>query len=143
MIAANHPITLDLVFFTRTIVTSVHGHVPNDSPPVAATNSLEMQDIEETPGRYQVIMRCVLNEGKDVTYPYSIEMECVGIFTADNTLSKEEAMRGVLITANGVLYGAIRESVLSITSRQAYGQLLLGLSVLPTKPTAEPPPVEN
>ena len=59
-------------------------------------------------------------------------MECLGIFLADPKLTKEEAMRGVTITAHGVLYGAIREAVAWITGRQPFGPLILGLSVLKT-----------
>jgi hypothetical protein len=57
-------------------------------------------------------------------------MECIGDFEADAGLSDEEAERGVLITANSVLYGAIREAVSWLTGRQAFGSITLGLSVL-------------
>jgi hypothetical protein len=57
-------------------------------------------------------------------------MECVAFFNVDDTLNEEEAKRGVTITGNSVLYGAIRESVAWLTGRQPYGGLLLGLTVL-------------
>ncbi len=80
-----------------------------------------------------------MNEEADPKFPYTIDMECIAVFTADDTLSEEEALRGVYITANSVLYGAIRESVAWITGRQPYGPLVLGLSVIqPPAKTPEP-----
>lgn len=68
------------------------------------------------------------NINGDSAYPYIIDMECIGFFSVDSKLSKDEAMRGVMITAHGVLYGAIREAVAWITGRQPFGPLMLGLS---------------
>ncbi|MNR26436.1 hypothetical protein D3C85_1436470 [compost metagenome] len=83
-------------------------------------------------------MRCIMNASLDAALPYSIDMECVAQLTTDGTLTEDEAKRGVYITAHSVLYGAIREAVLWITSRQPYGPLQLGLSVLQSAAPAEP-----
>lgn len=131
-----HPIQLERVMFTRSIVIANPEHQPSDVPQInpAPENALNMIPVEEQEGRYQVNMSSKFNIKGDPAYPYIIDMECIGVFFADTKLSKEEAMRGVMITAHGVLYGAIREAVAWITGRQPFGQIMLGLSILrPTK----------
>lgn len=128
------PIQLEQVFFTRSIVVAIPNHEPSESTSLAAAdNSINVMEVDAESGRYQVTMTCKMNLAGDSSYPYVIEMECIGTFVADKTLSKEEALRGVTITSHSVLYGAIREAVAWITSRQPHGPLMLGLSVLQGK----------
>lgn len=128
----NHPITLKSVFFTKTVVIAVPNHQPTEGGKVLSgpQNNLNGEKIKDTPGHYVATMQTKINLDQDVTYPYLIDMECVGVFVADDTLSEEDAHRGIMITAHSVLYGAIREAVAWITGRHPYGQLMLGLSVI-------------
>lgn len=141
-----HPITLNGVMFTKCLVEAVPGHEP---PPEGTSvpgpeNSIEVsRDPERGPGWYAATMRTVINPTMDRSAPYSIEMRCAALLHADETLSEEEANRGVFITAHSVLYGAIRESVAWLTGRQPYGTLMLGLSVLRPAPKAEAPTDEK
>ncbi len=133
-----HPIVLDRVFFTRSIVVAIPDHKPDDGTlSIAPENKIDVAAVEEEeePRRYIATMQSVLNSGGDKNTPYMIDMECVGMFIVDKSLSPEEAAHGVMITAHSVLYGAIREAVAWITGRQPYGQLMLGLSILRPKPT--------
>lgn len=136
----NHPIALERVFFTRSIVVAIPDHKPEDSArSIAPENKIDVAAVDEEkegdPRRYIATMQSILNSGGDKDIPYLIDMECVGMFIVDKSLSPEEAARGVMITAHSVLYGAIREAVAWITGRQPYGQLMLGLSILqPTPP---------
>lgn len=131
----SHPITLEQVFFTRSSVISVPGHQPVSGLITSAPeNAIEVKKTEGTTGHYAASMRTVINQSYDKAYPYAIDMECVGVFFADNTLSETEALRGVTITAHSVLYGAIREATAWLTGRQPYGTLMLGLSILKGKP---------
>lgn len=127
-----HPIQLERVVFTRSVVIAVPEHQPAD--PAQSTlgpeNSVNVAAIDGQEGKYQVSVGTKLNINGDPAYPYIIDMECVGVFSVDAKLPKEEAIRGVTITGHSVLYGAIRESVAWITGRQPFGQLMLGLSVL-------------
>lgn len=127
-----HPIQLERVVFTRSVVIAVPEHQPGDPahPTLGPENSVNVIPIEGQEGKYQVSMGAKLNINGDPAYPYIIDMECVGVFSLDTQLSPEEAIRGVTITAHSVLYGAIREAVAWITGRQPFGQLMLGLSVL-------------
>lgn len=126
-----HPISLQQVFFVRSVVVATPNHQPDPKALAAGPeNSISVNKDPEQKNLYQAQMRCIMNASLDVALPYSIDMECIAQLTTDGSLSEEEAARGVYITAHSVLYGAIREAVLWITSRQPYGPLQLGLSVL-------------
>lgn len=126
-----HPITLEQVLFVRSVVVAIPNHQPSESPAIASpVNQIDVTPIAEEPGHYSASMRTIINQESDVASPYFIDMECMAILIADDSLTPEEALRGITITAHSVLYGAIREAVAWLTARQPYGTLALGLSVL-------------
>jgi len=135
-----HPIQLERVIFTRSIVIAIPDHQPGDPAQkiLGPENIINLVPVDGQEGKYEVGMSTKYNLNADAAYPYSIDMECVGLFSVDIKLSKEEAMRGVMITAHSVLYGAIREAVAWITGRQPFGQLMLGLSVIQTSQPETP-----
>jgi hypothetical protein len=127
----HHPIALQETFFLRSTVVAVPEHVPDpEAKPAVPENNIHVSALEDRPGFYYASMRTVLNQEMDKNLPYFIDMECMALLSADNSLTPEEALRGVTITAHSVLYGAIREAVAWTTARQPYGPFLLGLSVL-------------
>lgn len=129
-----HPIALEQVIFTRVSVIAIAGHTYKEDGDFAAPeNDLQVTKIEGGDGRYQVVMTTAINKEGNPESPYSIDIECLAILHADATLSEEEAHRGITITGHSVLFGAIRETVAWLTSRQPFGPLMLGLSVLRPK----------
>lgn len=137
---ANYPITLEQVVFTRSIVVAVPGH--NQEQLVVApapANSININKLDEAGRKFQVSMQCLMNQDGNTAYPYVIDMECHAILSVDDTLTEEEAHRGAMINGHSVCYGAIREAVAWITGRQIYGQLMLGLSVLASRPPEADP----
>lgn len=129
-----HPIALDSLFFVRSSVIAVPEHQPNgELIQVGPDNNLSVRKVDGKDRQYECSMRTVMNPDSDSAYPYMIDMECIAYLNVDDSLTDDEANRGVHITAHSVLYGAIREAVAWITSRQPYGQLMLGLSVLQPK----------
>lgn len=130
-----HPITLQKLFFTRSVVVAMADFVMQEGYEFPLPeNHLNLSKSPEKPNVRVATMKTLLNPSDDKAHPYSIDMECVAVFVVDDTLTEAEADRGTLITANSVCYGAIREAIAWITGRQPYGELLLGLSVLPTPP---------
>lgn len=140
----NHPITLERVLFTRSVVIALQEHKPIESNKLihGPINEINVQLMDDQPKHYAVTMRTRVNTESDPVDPYMIDMECIGFFIVDDTLTSDDALRGVTITGHSVLYGAIREAIAWITGRQPHGQLALGLSVLAAKPgaTAAPKP---
>jgi hypothetical protein len=133
MTAVKHPIVLQTILFTRCVVLAMPGHEPKDGQlTIEPDNKLNVSPVPEQKGTWSATMRSVLNAAQDNHLPYSIDMECMALLHADETLTETEAARGVTITAHSVLYGAIRETVAWLTGRQPYGPLMLGLSVLQT-----------
>lgn len=129
-----HPISLDSLVFTRCLVEAVPDHEPSGAiSPAHPVNSITVNKVPGEVGRWVASMSSICNSDMDRKIPYHFDMLCMGIFHADDTLTEEEALRGVTITAHSVLYGAIRETVAWLTGRQVYGSLLLGLSVLRNK----------
>lgn len=128
----NHPIDLDAVVFTKCHVEALSKHVPPQggtmAPPVQ--NEINVHQLDGEPRRWTAVMRSKMNEERDSTWPYVIDMECSALLTVDESLDETSARRGVTITAHSVLYGAIRETVAWLTARQPFGPMLLGLSVL-------------
>lgn len=136
-----HPITLEQIVFVRCSVIAVPGYQAGaeESDTAQPTNEIAAQPVPGEPGRFSASMRTLVNPKADISAPYSIDMECMAVLTADLSLESDEAHRGVLITAHSVLYGAIRETVAWLTGRQPYGPLMLGLSILraPQKPPSK------
>ena len=132
-----HPVVLENVYFTRSVVVAIPEHKPDNGVLAASpTNTVDIAAIDDDEGRYVATMRTILNQEGNPSTPYHIDMESIGTFVVDRELPKEEAQRAVMITAHSVLYGAIREAVAWITGRQPYGQVTLGLSIL--KPLNKP-----
>ena len=140
---SSHPITLETMVFTRCVVIAIPEHDPSKVTTllIGPNNDVNVLKLEDRPGRYVATMTTLLNAARDKSAPYHIDMECAGVFFADESLNAADAVRGVTITAHSVLYGAIRESVAWLTGRQPHGPLILGLSVLsPTGVPAEAKP---
>ena len=134
-----HPITLKTLVFTRSLVEAVPDHRQSEAPiTIHPENSLDVSKVAGTEREWVGTMSSIFNASMDKGAPYHFDIHCMAIFNADESLSEAEAQRGVTITANNVLYGAIRESVAWLTGRQPYGPFLLGLSVLrPTQLAAK------
>ena len=136
-----YPIELKEVVFTKASVIAIPGHqLSTDGPAITPENSIAVTPDPEQKHHFIVTMRTVINKEQSQSCPYSIEMECIGAFRTNGSLSLEEELRGVAINGHSVCYGAIREAVSWMTSRQPYGQFSLGLSVLtPNKPATDQP----
>ena len=141
--AMPYPIELKNIFFTRSIVVAVPSHVPDGTQLVniSPTNSIDIKMVEGHEDQYAVTMQTLFNEENETSAPYRIDVECIALFKVDTTTSEEERIKRLTITGHSVVYGAIREAVAWITSRQPYGPLNLGLSILNpvTKPADSEP----
>lgn len=126
-----HPITLEQIVFTRSIVVAMPSHTPSsDVSNPAPENTINITAIPDQPSLFQVSMRTLFNKEASDAYPYQIDMECFCILRVDESLNDADIHRGVTITGHSVVFGAIREAVCWITGRQPFGPLTLGLSVL-------------
>lgn len=126
------PLQLQGLFFTRSIVVAMPGYDAGlpIAAPIAPANTLDIKRAEDSPLRFMVTLRSTFNPESLPEHPYLIDMECMAIFSAVPEASEEEAQRAATVTGHQVTYGAIREAVMWLTSRQPNGPFLLGISVL-------------
>ena len=88
----SHPVTLERYFFTRSVVVTVDSHRPGEGVlSIGPENKIDLAALEDNPGHYQVTMRSTFNSNGDPSAPYTIDMQCVGLFVADSSLSPEDA----------------------------------------------------
>jgi len=130
------PFALLQVLFTRSVVIAVPEYTPDPNlTPMAPENEVNVRLEENNKRRAVASMRTRFNPDSLADAPYSIDMECIAIFEIiEEDMQEDEVLRGLTITGHNVLYGAIREAVAWITSRQANGSLMLGLSLLRFNP---------
>lgn len=131
---ADFPVTLKQVYFTRTVVIANPDHKPDPNVKIrlAPQNTINIQKLEDAENEYVVSMKTLYNPESNPTEGYTIDIECVALFQVLN-ITGDEALKAVTIVGHSVVYGAIREAVLWITSRHPFGPLTLGLSVLEPK----------
>ncbi|MDB4354096.1 protein-export chaperone SecB [Akkermansiaceae bacterium] len=65
------------------------------------------------------------NIDDDQPAPYLGEITIAGTFKLDEEFPKEKAEQMVYLNSGAILYGAIRELVLSLTSQCVHGELIL------------------
>lgn len=134
----DYPIEIKNVFFTRSIVIAIPDHIPDGTQilKISPVNNIDIKKVEGHEDQYTVSMHTLFNQDSEASAPYMIDIECIAVFKVDTTISEEERIKRLTITGHSVVYGAIREAVAWITSRQPYGPLNLGLSIL--APIANP-----
>lgn len=84
----------------------------------------ELKAIDGPDVRQGLSLKLTAQPGEGSTFPYDIEMEMLGVFNADGF---PEADRDVMLLVNGasMLYGAMREMLMTITYRCMHGPVLL------------------
>lgn len=72
------------------------------------------------------MLRLVLiYEPEENTFPYSFEVIIEGIFSITQDSDFKDCKKIVLVNGASVLYAAVREQLMSISSRHLYGPMLL------------------
>ena len=77
-------------------------------------------------GREPVGLRLKINikRGESKIFPYEISIDIVGIFDI-SALPEKDPIALLLVNGTSMLYGALREMLLSITARCMHGQVML------------------
>lgn len=136
------PITLERYFFTRLSVISNPDHIGNEGGVIDGQldSSLDVKQPPDDKGDiYIAEQRVKLDSSESPHLPYSIDIECIGFFKVDASLEAEKRLKAVTIVAHNVLYAAVREAVLTATSRQAWGPFSIGIAVLKSSASIESP----
>jgi|APLak6261675998_1056109.scaffolds.fasta_scaffold00509_11 preprotein translocase subunit SecB len=136
---SDYPVNLKHIYFTRSIVISNPNHTPTGVTvtSIKPINHINVEKHPEIHSDYIVTMKMIFNQDNDPISGYSIDMECVALFSVEN-LNDTEALKAVTVIGHSVTYGAIREAVLWITARHPFGPLSLGLSILGAQKEQKP-----
>ncbi len=132
------PIELQSVIFTNITVLAIPNHTQNEEARKTnreIINNIGLESLNPDTHEWAVSMTSQFNLEKLSDEPYMIDVAAIATFKLlDINLPEAEVIKALTITGHSILYGAIRESVLWVTSRSIYGPFTLGISVL------KPPP---
>ena len=102
--------------------------VPFDFNGVHIAEGVELSVIDsnkENPKLFAVKLRIVVENKEGKLAPYDVDVEAAGIFEVLPSMPIEEREEFVLINGCSVIFGAIRDQLLTLTSRSVRGPLLL------------------
>lgn len=84
------------------------------------------EDQANDPSDFAVVCEIAIENTVGKRCPYTIDIELQGFFTIDPRFAKPREREDiVLVNGASILYGAIREMVLTITSRSIFGAMQL------------------
>lgn len=93
---------------------------------VALATQVGWARIHETPGDWRVTLQVRFSSADSKNpAPYHGAVEIVGIFTVDPTWPAARTEELVRVNGASLLYGAVRETLLLLTSRATHGEFLL------------------
>lgn len=137
------PLQLKHYFFTRICIEAFPPPKDEKDKAIRAASRIDtkIEKMEEE-NHYHVIVEVVL-AGEENSYPppYVIDIQAVGQFKVRPDWPEADKEKLVTITGSSILYGAIREQVLSITSRGPNAPLML--PTISFRPKQEEKPAET
>ena len=77
------------------------------------------------PHEFVVTLKLDHAPADDSVFPYSFMIEAEGLFTIDHDGDLDERRRLVAVNGASILYGAMREQLLTLSARHRYGPVLL------------------
>ncbi len=104
------------------------GNLPFDFNGVQIAEGVELTILDENkddPKQFGLKFRIVIENAIGKIAPYDVDIGVVGIFTIGSDVTIPERENFVRVNGCAVLYGAIRDQILTLTSRSARGPLML------------------
>ena len=126
------PLQLERHFFTKVVLDS---H-PNGQIGVQNFLRCEMEigQAEDNARRFQVVLRLNILSDPDKQTCYTGEIHAVGLFLVDQSWTENEIPKLVESNGTALLYGAIRELILNLTSRGPWPPVqLMAVTFVPVK----------
>lgn len=84
-----------------------------------------LDENKEDPKLFAVKLRIVIENKEGKVAPYDVDVEAAGIFAIIPSMPLAERDEFVLVNGCSVIYSAIRDQLLTLTSRSARGPLVL------------------
>lgn len=84
-----------------------------------------LSEDKENPEEFALRLRIAITNAEGKQAPYDIDIEATAVFTVAPQFKREDRENFVVVNGCAVLYGAIRDQILTLTSRSTNGPLLL------------------
>lgn len=117
---------------------------PSFKPPTAplldteAKSEIRISPTPDNPRRFMVDLRVKVLPDDGQNLPYFIDVACLCFITVDEDVPEEAGSEVAATVGHLIMYPAVRELILSITSRQPWGGFSIGFSVLSPNDSAPP-----
>lgn len=85
--------------------------------------SVDVAEIDPT--TFAIKLRIVIENKEGTVAPYDIDIEVAGLFEINEIIKLEDRKEMIEVNGCAVIYGAIRDIVLNLTSRSANGPLMM------------------
>ena len=130
---------LDQYYFPHQEVRANPNHDPSTSKKVGSVK-FHVHCGKLPSGTHQHYAEIVAeaDEVSGINSAYFFRIQAFGLFTADDSLTLDEAKALVSIYGVQVLLGAIRDHLVSLTSRGPWGSFYLNIITLQTQPELNP-----
>ncbi len=102
--------------------------IPFDFNGVNISEGVELSVLDENktdPKLFAVKLRIVIENKEGKLAPYDVDIEAAGIFSVIPAMPLAERDEFVVVNGCSVIYSAIRDQLLTLTSRSARGALVL------------------
>lgn len=119
----NSAIRLKKYFFPIVDIRANIKHKPDEDKNILFDIESATVKLDEKGNNYQLVIDIKISEEDSENIPYAGQIQAVGFFSLDNTISKEESKNLLHDQGIGNLYAAIREFILMITGRGPWGPL--------------------
>jgi hypothetical protein len=124
---------LDLVYLnikitSRQLIEGENAALPFDFDGVQITEGADfsiLDDDKDDPRQFALKFRIALENKIGKAAPYDVDIEVAGVFSIISDMPAADREDFVRVNGCAVLYGAIRDQVLTLTSRSARGALML------------------
>lgn len=133
-------VNVDVPQFTHIRVNAIPSLKPTNEAMIDGTvnSELKITGSKENNCRFLVNLQVTFNLESDPKFLYAIDVGCMCQLTVDKTVIASKRHERAAQAAHEMLFPAIREMVLSITSRQPWGPFSIGLGFLKLTSEADP-----
>lgn len=114
---------LERHFFTK---VEVHSHPDGNVATANLINcKIELAQSQDDPKRYQITLGVKVDSQPETKCAYTGDVHIVGLFRVSDAFNPENISEIVRTNGTGVLFGAVREMFLNLTSRGPWPGVLL------------------
>ncbi|ODB94071.1 hypothetical protein A3194_05270 [Candidatus Thiodiazotropha endoloripes] len=122
----DNPLEINRIFFPSQYIKANPEHKPDQEKSIPITLNHTILRVNDSNNLYSVEVMIMLDKEASVNTPYEFDTHAFGFFSFSDPDIDEDKKKYLLGTSGiQILIGALREHILSITSRGPWGPLTL------------------